>query len=57
MLDFLKPSIRTASVLDLSLERLAELGVEALLLDVDCTLKPYLAEEPAPEGEAEAAKA
>ena len=49
MLDFLKPSLRVRSVLDLSLERLRDLGIDALLLDVDCTLKPYRSEEIAPD--------
>jgi uncharacterized protein len=38
------PDIYVKSVLELSPGRLAEWGIEALLLDVDCTLKQYLAD-------------
>lgn len=41
MFGFLSPHLRVKSVLDLSLDRLRELGLDALLLDVDCTLKRY----------------
>lgn len=35
------PHLRVDSVLELTPERLAELGLGALLVDVDCTLKRY----------------
>ena len=35
------PDLRAESVLELTPQRLRELGLEALLLDVDCTLKRY----------------
>ena len=38
------PNLAIKSVLELRPERLAELGLDALLLDVDCTLKEYRAE-------------
>jgi HAD superfamily phosphatase (TIGR01668 family) len=41
MLDFLRPHLCVKSVFDLTPERLREWGIEALLLDVDCTLKRY----------------
>jgi len=41
MLQFIAPHIRVESVQELSLSRLAELQLDALLLDVDCTLKRY----------------
>jgi HAD superfamily phosphatase (TIGR01668 family) len=44
MLRLLTPHLRIESVLDLDLDRLGELGLEALLLDVDCTLKSYRSE-------------
>lgn len=37
------------SVTDLTPERLRDLGVDNLLLDVDCTLKRYRNQEPEPE--------
>lgn len=43
------PDMFVESVLELSAARLAELGVEALLLDVDCTLKEYRATDVSPE--------
>ena len=49
MFHFCTPHLRIESVLDLSPERLRELGLDALLLDVDCTLKRYRAEEVTPE--------
>ncbi len=39
------PDLRAQSVLELTPERLRGLGIEALLLDVDCTLKRYRSEE------------
>jgi hypothetical protein len=44
MFGLLIPHLRVESVLDLGVERLKEMGVEALLLDVDCTLKSYRTE-------------
>jgi len=41
MFRWLTPHVRVESVLDLSVERLRALGYDALLLDVDCTLKSY----------------
>ena len=49
MLSFLAPHLRVESVCELTLDRLDRLGLDALLLDVDCTLKPYRDEEVAPE--------
>ena len=49
MLRFIAPHVRVESVCQLSLERLRELGLEALLLDVDCTLKRYRDREVTPE--------
>ena len=43
----LYPRYRADAVTDLSAERLARLGIKALLLDVDCTLKRY--SRPLPE--------
>ena len=48
-LSFLIPRLRVESVLDLGVERLRGLGLDALLLDVDCTLKRYGQERPTPE--------
>jgi HAD superfamily phosphatase (TIGR01668 family) len=42
------PHLRVDSVLELTLPRLRELGLETLLLDVDCTLKRYRATEVEP---------
>jgi uncharacterized protein len=42
-MQLLSPHLRVASVLELTPPRLHALGVEALLLDVDCTLKRYRA--------------
>jgi HAD superfamily phosphatase (TIGR01668 family) len=42
------PHLRVGSVLELTLPRLRELGLETLLLDVDCTLKRYRAAEVEP---------
>jgi hypothetical protein len=41
MLHFIKPHLCVKSVLELTPERLREWNIEALLLDVDCTLKRY----------------
>ncbi len=43
------PHLRIQSVQQLTPERLRELGVDALLLDVDCTLTRYRREEVPPE--------
>ncbi|MBN2293517.1 MAG: YqeG family HAD IIIA-type phosphatase [Pirellulales bacterium] len=43
------PNLAVKSVLELSRERLTELGLDALLLDVDCTLKEYRSEDVLPE--------
>jgi putative phosphatase len=49
MLDFLQPQLWVDSVLELSVERVAELGREGLILDVDSTLKDYDATEIGPD--------
>lgn len=43
------PHHRVESVVDLDVERLRAMGIDALLLDVDCTLKNYRATEVRPE--------
>ena len=48
MLRFLTPHYRISSVLELTPERLRDLGLENLLLDADCTLKRYRGEQCAP---------
>ena len=45
MFRLLVPHLRVESVLDLGVERLQEMGLDALLLDVDCTLKSYRTEK------------
>ena len=49
MFGFIAPHLRVERVEDLSLDRLAELGLDSLLLDVDCTLKRYGDEDVSPE--------
>ena len=49
MLQILIPHLRVESVLELDVERLREMGLDALLLDVDCTLKSYRSEVPSAE--------
>ena len=49
MLRFLTPHRRLENVCELTLERLDQWGLDALLLDVDCTLKRYGDEQVAPE--------
>jgi len=49
MLQILVPHLRVESVLELDVERLREMGLDALLLDVDCTLKSYRSESPSAE--------
>ncbi len=44
MFAFIAPHLHLESVLELSAERLRGLGLNALLLDMDCTLKDYRAE-------------
>jgi HAD superfamily phosphatase (TIGR01668 family) len=46
---WLLPDFQVDSVGDLSREMLREWGVETLLLDVDCTLKPYRSRSLSPE--------
>ncbi|MGW8256819.1 MAG: YqeG family HAD IIIA-type phosphatase, partial [Thermoguttaceae bacterium] len=43
------PHLRLKNVLELNVPRLQALGVECLLLDVDCTLKRYGSSEVPPE--------
>ena len=45
----LRPHLQINSVTALTPARLSELGLTALLLDVDSTLKPYRSTEPLPE--------
>jgi hypothetical protein len=49
MFAFLHPHLHVENVLELTLDRLGELGVDSLLLDVDCTLKGYRDETVTPE--------
>ncbi len=49
MFGFLHPHFQVENVLQLDLNRLGELGIDSLLLDVDCTLKGYGDETVAPE--------
>ena len=49
MLQLIAPHLRIDRVEQLTLDRLGELQLDALLLDVDCTLKPYHDEEVSPE--------
>jgi len=46
------PHVYCRSISDLPPERLRELGVDAVLVDVDCTLKRYRAEQVTPEAAA-----
>jgi HAD superfamily phosphatase (TIGR01668 family) len=48
MLRLLVPHLRVESVCDLTLDRLRQLDLQALLLDVDCTLKRYREEMVSP---------
>jgi uncharacterized protein len=41
MLSLIKPNLQLDSVLDLHVDRVRNLGLQTLLLDVDCTLKDY----------------
>jgi uncharacterized protein len=49
MFELLKPHICMKSVLEITPDWLREWGIEALLLDVDCTLKRYPRNEVEPE--------
>ena len=49
MFDVVTPHLRVESVQDLTVDRLRELGVDAVLLDLDCTIKRYRATEVRPE--------
>ncbi|MGL6195099.1 MAG: YqeG family HAD IIIA-type phosphatase [Thermoguttaceae bacterium] len=49
MFNILFPKIKVQSVLDLTPQKLNELGIRSLLLDVDCTLKAYTATAIAPD--------
>ncbi|HBT76331.1 MAG TPA: YqeG family HAD IIIA-type phosphatase [Planctomycetaceae bacterium] len=44
--NLLTPHLRIDSVVELTPDRLAEIGITSLLLDVDATLKPYRSREP-----------
>jgi hypothetical protein len=43
MLSFLTPHLQLPTVLDVKIDLLRSLGLEGLLLDLDCTLKDYYA--------------
>ena len=49
MLRLIRPHLQVATLQELSLDRLRDLGLRALLLDVDGTLKRYRADEVTPE--------
>jgi len=49
MFHLLTPNLRVESVLELTVDRLREMGIDGLLLDVDCTLKRYREKEVRPE--------
>ncbi len=49
MFGFIAPHLRVERVEDLSPDRLADLQLDSLLLDVDCTLKRYGDEDVSPE--------
>jgi hypothetical protein len=49
MFPFLVPHVQVESVQELSPQRLRDLGLDALLLDVDCTLTRYRQTEVTPE--------
>ncbi|MDO4587165.1 MAG: YqeG family HAD IIIA-type phosphatase [Planctomycetia bacterium] len=49
MFKLLIPTEKIQSVLDLTPEKLEQLGIRNLLLDVDCTLKSYRTQEVSPE--------
>jgi HAD superfamily phosphatase (TIGR01668 family) len=49
MLTLVTPHLRVDSVLELDTDRLQDLELDSLLLDVDCTLKNYRADDVSPE--------
>jgi len=49
MLSIFSPHLQVETVADLSVDRLRSLKIEALLLDVDCTLKRYGSNEMSPD--------
>jgi uncharacterized protein len=49
MFQLLTPHLRIESILELTVDRLRELEIEGLLLDVDCTLKRYRENDARPE--------
>jgi uncharacterized protein len=49
LLRLFQPDLRIATVQELSLPRLRALGLDALLLDADCTIKRYRSRECVPE--------
>jgi hypothetical protein len=49
MFHLLTPHLRVESVLELTVDRLQGLGINGLLLDVDCTLKRYRETDVRPE--------
>ncbi len=49
MLSLVTPHLRLSSVLDLNIEHLRRLGLDGLLLDLDCTLKDHGREEFRPD--------
>jgi HAD superfamily phosphatase (TIGR01668 family) len=49
MLTLVTPHLHIDSVTELDTDRLQELGLDSLLLDVDCTLKNYRADDVGPE--------
>ncbi len=49
MLRILFPDLYVACVVEFTVDRIRELGIDALLLDVDCTLKRYTSEHPEPD--------
>lgn len=49
MFNWFTPELHVVSVVELNIERLRQLELDALLLDVDCTLKSYRSTEVTPE--------
>ena len=49
MFHLLTPNLCVENVLELTVDRLRELGIDGLLLDVDCTLKRYIENDLPPE--------
>ena len=52
MFSIFVPHLHVAAVQELTLERLRTMGIDALLLDADCTLKRYSCERCVPEAAA-----